>query len=52
MIQYIHYKVNYEKEQFDDCKTGYSPELYEFLAGNSYAFKEHLSKNGYVDPIN
>ncbi|KAL4462766.1 hypothetical protein ABPG72_015021 [Tetrahymena utriculariae] len=51
ILYFNYYKVNYEKFQFDSCQAGYSPMLQEILAGNSYAFKEYLSQQGFVDPL-
>ncbi|KAL4430250.1 hypothetical protein ABPG74_014809 [Tetrahymena malaccensis] len=46
-----YYKINYEKQQLDSCQAGYSPMIQEVLAGNSYAFKEYLSQQGFIDPL-
>ncbi|EWS72420.1 hypothetical protein TTHERM_000773309 (macronuclear) [Tetrahymena thermophila SB210] len=51
IFYFNYYKVNYEKCQLDSCQAGYSPILQEILGGNSYAFKEYLSQQGFIDPL-
>lgn len=48
---YFELGVNYDKEQFDLDILGYSPKLVELIGNNSYAFIDHIMKNGHFDPI-
>ncbi|KAL4461976.1 hypothetical protein ABPG74_000821 [Tetrahymena malaccensis] len=52
LIFYIRLSVNYEKQLYESDRVGYSPELYDVIAENSYAFKEYLKAYGYFDPRN
>ncbi|KAL4477129.1 hypothetical protein ABPG72_008863 [Tetrahymena utriculariae] len=52
LIFYIRLSVNYEKQLYESDRVGYSPELYDIIAENSYAFKEYLKASGYFDPHN
>ncbi|EAR91502.1 hypothetical protein TTHERM_01090130 (macronuclear) [Tetrahymena thermophila SB210] len=52
LIFYIRLSVNYEKQLYESDRVGYSPELYDIIAENSYVFKEYLKAYGYFDPRN
>ncbi|KAL4469905.1 hypothetical protein ABPG72_006545 [Tetrahymena utriculariae] len=50
MIFYYYHIPNFEKCLFESRRAGYSPQLYNILAQNSYFFMDFLQKNGCCDP--
>ncbi|EAS01898.1 hypothetical protein TTHERM_00787040 (macronuclear) [Tetrahymena thermophila SB210] len=50
LVMYVNHYPDYEKYQLQSRLVGYSPELYELVAINSYIFYDYLSKNGCCDP--
>ncbi|KAL4431556.1 hypothetical protein ABPG74_017261 [Tetrahymena malaccensis] len=50
LVMYVNHYPDYEKCQYQSRIVGYSPELYEIIAINSYIFQDYISKNGCCDP--
>ncbi|KAL4477013.1 hypothetical protein ABPG72_011710 [Tetrahymena utriculariae] len=50
LVMYVNHYPDYEKLQYQSRLVGYSPELYELVAINSYIFQDYISKNGCCDP--
>ncbi|KAL4461501.1 hypothetical protein ABPG74_016125 [Tetrahymena malaccensis] len=50
MVFFQYHIPNYEIYSFESRRVGYSPQLYNILAQNSYLFIDFLQKNGCYDP--